>query len=88
MTTTDVEFGEPFDREGDIPPDIEKALKEYVDGMKSHSSLLDCYWGELYGAINANQWAGTITPEFADHLRRKYLFNYGEEDGPYRFQRL
>ena len=85
MTTTD--RGErdirDFERmEADqLPPDIRKAIDEFVEGVRSHSPLLDCLWGELYGAINANQWSGVITAEHADRLRRKYLFNYGDNDG-------
>lgn len=75
--------------EGDrLPPDISKAIEEFEEGVRSHSPLLDCLWGELYGAINANQWSGIITAEFADRLRRRYLFNYGEENGTDRLQRM
>ena len=38
------------------------------------SSTLDCLWGELYSAINSNQWSNAITQEQADYLRAKYLF--------------
>ena len=34
---------------------------------------MDCLWGELYGAINSNQWSSAITREQADYLRAKYL---------------
>ena len=88
MTTTDRADGCDPPLEQGLPPDIEVALREFVEGVRDHSSLLDCLWGELYGAINANQWAGVITPEHADMLRRKYLFNYGGDDGSDRFQRL
>ena len=53
-----------------LPPDVELALKEYLEGRESNSPLLDCLWGELYGAINANLWAGTMTAEHAGRLRR------------------
>ena len=39
-----------------------------------------CLGGELYGAINASQWDGSITLEQADFLRKKYLFGDSEED--------
>ena len=32
-----------------------------------------CLWGELYSAINSNQWSNAITQEQADYLRTKYL---------------
>ena len=32
-----------------------------------------CLWGELYSAINSNQWSNAITQEQADYLRAKYL---------------
>ena len=34
---------------------------------------LVCPWGELYGAINSNFWAGLITEEKVDSLRIKCL---------------
>lgn len=37
-------------------------------------SYMDCLWGELYGAINSNQWSNAITLEQADYLRAKYLY--------------
>lgn len=36
-------------------------------------SYMDCLWGELYSAINSNQWSNAITQEQADYLRAKYL---------------
>ena len=89
MTTT--ERGERITdeaSEGGLPPDIELALAEYLEGISSGSPLLDCLWGELCGAINANLWAGNITAERAERLRKRYLFNYGDRDGTNRFQRL
>ena len=51
-----------------------KALDEYIQGEKNHVSYMDCLWGELYGAINSNQWSNVITMEQADYLRAKYLY--------------
>ena len=65
--------------EADLPQSLQLAIKEYVEGVASGSSLLDCLWGELYGTINAHQHGGRITKEQADYLRGKYLFE-GEED--------
>lgn len=69
--------GKPVDQsylEKDLPASLDKALREYVQGEKDHVSYLDCLWGELYGAINSNQWSNAITKEQADYLRDKYLW--------------
>ena len=68
--------GKPQDRsylEKDLPVSLRKALDEYIQGEKDHVTYMDCLWGELYGAINSNQWSNAITKEQADHLRAKYL---------------
>ena len=68
--------GKPNDRsylERDLPASLQKALDEYIQGEKDHVSYMDCLWGELYGAINSNQWSNAITQEQADYLRAKYL---------------
>lgn len=58
-----------------LPGYLQHDLEAFKEGLKNHSSLLDCLWGELYGSINAAQIDdGAITPEHADYLRRKYLF--------------
>ena len=69
--------GKPKDRsylEKDLPASLQKALDEYIQGEKNHVSYMDCLWGELYGAINSNQWSNVITMEQADYLRAKYLY--------------
>lgn len=69
--------GKPTDRsylEKDLPASLQKALDEYIQGEKDKVSYMDCLWGELYGAINSNQWCGAITLEQADYLRAKYLY--------------
>lgn len=69
--------GKPKDRsylEKDLPASLQKALDEYIQGEKDHVSYMDCLWGELYGAINSNQWCDAITLEQADYLRAKYLY--------------
>lgn len=61
-----------------LPEYLQHDLDAYKEGLKTHSSLLDCLWGELYGSINVAQINdGTITPEHANYLRKKFLF--GEE---------
>ena len=68
--------GKPADQtylEKDLPASLDKALREYIQGEKDKVSYMDCLWGELYGAINSNQWCNAITKEQADYLRAKYL---------------
>ena len=57
-----------------LPGYLQHDLDAYKEGLKTHSSLLDCLWGELYGSINmAAVSEGSITPEHADYLRQKFL---------------
>jgi hypothetical protein len=35
-----------------LPDHLQHDLGAYKDGLKSHSGLVDCLWGELYGSIN------------------------------------
>ena len=58
-----------------LPDYLQHDLDTYKEGLKSHSPLLDCYWGELYGSINMAEISdGLITPEHADYLRQKFLW--------------
>lgn len=58
-----------------LPEYLQHDLDAYKKGLKVHSSLLDCLWGELYDSINmAEVSEGEITPEHADYLRQKYLY--------------
>ena len=58
-----------------LPDFLQHDLDAYKEGLRNHSSLLDCLWGELYGSINiAEINDGSITPEHANYLRKKYLF--------------
>ena len=58
-----------------LPEYLQHDLDAYKNGLKEHSDLLDCFWGELYGSINAAEIDdGAITKEHADFLRKKYLF--------------
>ena len=58
-----------------LPEYLQHDLDAYKEGLKTHSSLLDCLWGELYGSINIAQINdAAITPEHADYLRKKFLF--------------
>ncbi len=58
-----------------LPDYLQHDLDAYKDGLKTHSPVLDCLWGELYGSINMAEISdGLITSEHADYLRRKYLW--------------
>lgn len=58
-----------------LPEYLQQDLDAFKNGLKTHSSLLDCLWGELYGSINMAEISdGAITPEHADYLRKKYLY--------------
>ena len=58
-----------------LPDYLQHDLDAYKEGLKSHSSLLDCLWGELYGSINMAEISdGIITSEHADYLRKKFLY--------------
>jgi transcriptional regulator with XRE-family HTH domain len=58
-----------------LPAYLQHDLDAYKEGLRNHSSLLDCLWGELYGSINiAEIDDGCITSEHANYLRQKYLY--------------
>lgn len=58
-----------------LPEYLQHDLDAYKEGLKNHSSLLDCLWGELYGSINiAEINERSITPEHASYLRHKFLY--------------
>ena len=58
-----------------LPLYLQHDLDAYKDALSKNSTLIDCYWGELYGSINiAEINDGLITPEHADYLRQKYLW--------------
>ena len=58
-----------------LPEYLQQDLDAFKEGLKNGSSLMDCLWGELYGSINiAEINDGAITPEHADYLRQKFLW--------------
>lgn len=58
-----------------LPEYLQHDLDAYKDGLKHHSTFMDCLWGELYGSINMAEISdGVITPEHADYLRKKFLY--------------
>jgi plasmid maintenance system antidote protein VapI len=75
--------GKPKDKsylETGLSISIQKAINDYLQGEKEQVLHIDCLSDELYGAINADFWAGLITEEQADYLREKYLGLGGKED--------
>lgn len=65
---------------GGIFTDLQKSIQDYLEGIRTQSSVLDCLWDELYGSINASQWGWEISKKQADYLRAKYLFEPEEEE--------
>lgn len=64
-----------------LPEYLQHDLDAYKEGVKKHSDLLDCLWGELYGSINAAEINdGAITPEHADYLRQKFLWRKNDDN--------
>ncbi len=62
-----------------LPEYLQNDLDAYKEGLKNHSPILDCLWGELYGSINlAEINEGAITSEHADYLRKKFLWGGGD----------
>ena len=55
--------------ETNLPADLQKSIQDYLEGIRTQSSVLDCLWDELYGSINASQWGWEISKEQADYLR-------------------
>ena len=58
-----------------LPEYLQHDLDAFKEGLRTHSGLMDCLWGELYGSINVAEINDrAITPEHADYLRKKYLY--------------
>ena len=77
------ELAKPGDHpewETNLPADLQKAIQDYLEGIRNQVTYLDCLWDELFGSINANQWGWEISKEQADYLRAKYLFEQEEEE--------
>ena len=70
----------------DLPADLQKAIDDYLEGIRAQVTCLDCLADELYGSINANQWGWDISKEQADYLRQKYLFGPEDEEESEEFQ--
>lgn len=79
----DKDNGKPKDKsylETNLSETLDEALRAYIQGEKEDVFHLDCLWNELYGSINADLWAGYITEEQANYLRKKYLYGETHED--------
>lgn len=72
--------------ETNLPADLQKAIDDYLEGIRAQVTCLDCLADELYGSINANQWGWDISKEQADYLRQKYLFGPEDEEESEDFQ--
>ncbi|MDO5717031.1 MAG: hypothetical protein Q4Q17_04455 [Tissierellia bacterium] len=57
-----------------LPRYVRHDIEAFVKGEREGSHLLDCLWCELYGSINSAEVDRLISPEFATHLRDKYLW--------------
>lgn len=57
-----------------LPTYLQHDIDQFKKGIEENDSLLDCYFGELYGSINSAYYSDEITKEQADYLRYKYLF--------------
>ena len=58
-----------------LPSYLQHDLDAFKEAVSKNSSLIDCYWGDLYGSINMAEISdGLITPEHADYLRKKFLW--------------
>lgn len=79
----DIYDGKPKDKsylETNLSETLGGALSAYIQGEKEEVLHLDCLWNELYGSINADLWAGYITEEQANYLRKEYLYGDSQED--------
>lgn len=75
MTSEELKAMRERSYEHGLPKYLQNDLDIYKEALKKGSSLLDCYWSELYGSINAAEISdNAITSEHADYLRQKYLW--------------
>lgn len=64
---------EADDREKYMPKYIQHDIRALEEGLRTHSTVLDCLYNELQGSINSAYYDNEITMEDAAYLRRKYL---------------
>lgn len=57
-----------------LPNYLQHDLDMYKEGLKNKSSLIDCFWNELYSSINIAEISErVITKQHANYLRNKFL---------------
>lgn len=59
--------------EKDLPQFLQHDIDALIEGEKKNSSLLDCFWCELYASINSAEINFEIAEDQANYLRIKYL---------------
>ena len=63
-----------------LPEYLKHDIEEYKKKKDDKScTYIDCPQDEIYGSINSAFIDGIITQEFADYLRKKYVFNKGSD---------
>lgn len=66
--------------ERNLPEILANDLAQFKKGLKEHSSLLDCYWGELYGSLNSCRDTDGVTAEQYAYITERYLYGEGDYD--------
>ena len=64
--------------ERNLPPYLEKDIRQLVEAKNREDIYYDKYMDEVYGSINSALYSNEITKEQADYLRDKYYFNLFE----------
>lgn len=63
-------------KEKSLPEYLKHDIDEYLKYKDDKTCLvIDCLRDELYDSINCAEVDHEITKEFADYLRKKYLYN-------------
>lgn len=57
----------------DLPKYLIDSIKGLIKAEQENSSILDCWYDDVYGSINAAQHDNEISNEIANKLRKKYL---------------
>ena len=66
--------------ERNLPEILANDLAQFKKGLREHDSLLDCYWGELYGSLNSCRDTNGVTPEQYAYITERYLYGEGDYD--------
>ena len=62
-----------------LPKYLEDDLKNYKEGLKNKSTLIDCLLGELQQSINCAYVDNEITEEQEIELLRKLMIKYKDK---------